>query len=252
MIRVSFVLPAFNEAGTIGDDIRNIHSSMRDIGLSYEVIVVDDGSTDDTGKASEAAGAGVISHNSNKGVGAARKTGLRAARGEIVVMTDADGTYPTLEVHRLVERMEGADMVIGARTRETGPRKRLKGIAKYFIRKLACFIAGEEIPDLNSGFRAFKRDIAMRFMSILPDTHSWVSTITLAFLTNGYRVEYIPIEYRERRSRSTFHPLRDTVNYVAVVLRIALLFRPLKIIVPAILLMLLLALVGSVYWTVLR
>ena len=240
--RISFVLPAFNEAGTIRGDIENITSSMRRIGPDYEIIVVDDGSQDDTLMRARAEGATVIRHRRNRGVGAARKTGLLAARGDIIVMADADGTYPTSEVHRLIEQMVEADMVIGARTKETGPRKRLKTIAKYFIRKLACFIAGEKIPDLNSGFRAFKKEIAMEFIHILPDTHSWVSTITMAFLTNGYRVKYIPIDYKERESRSTFHPVRDTANYVAVVLRMALLFKPQKVLLPAPLALLILSL----------
>lgn len=168
MIKISFVLPAFNEAATVGSDVGNIHSSMKGIGQSYEIIVVNDGSVDDTEDAARMAGATVINHDRNRGVGAARKTGMRAARGGIIVMTDADGTYPTGEVHRLIERIADSDMIIGARTKETGPKKRLKVVAKYLIRKLACFVAGEVIPDLNSGFRALKKDLAMKFIHIFP------------------------------------------------------------------------------------
>jgi glycosyltransferase involved in cell wall biosynthesis len=226
-VDVTVILPAYNEAAAIGRDIRTIHEALRDGPWSYEVLVVDDGSTDGTVEEALAAGARVVRHDRNRGVGRARKTGLRHARGELVVMTDADGTYPNAMIPDLLRELERADMVVGARQREAGTMRVLRTLAKESIRRLAQWIVGEPIPDLNSGLRAFRRETALRFLNILPDTHSWVSTITLAYLTNDYVVRYVPIPYYPRIGRSTFHPLRDSYNYLLLVIRTATLFRPL-------------------------
>jgi hypothetical protein len=154
-------------------------------------------------------------------------------------MTDADGTYPNHDIPRLLEALEGYDLVIGARKKEAGSLKWLRSPAKGFIRLLASYLAGTRIPDLNSGFRAFRKEPAMRFLRILPNTHSWVSTLTLALLTNGYAVNYLPIDYYRRKGRSSFHPLRDTYNYLSLVVRTIVYFNPLKVFLPVSLLLLL-------------
>lgn len=230
---VSVVLPAYNEEAAIGDDLAAVQEALDRYGTPYEIIVVDDGSTDRTGAiAASYDGVRVIRHAQNRGTGAARTTGIRAAQGDIIVMTDADGTYPNRDIPRLLEAMAEADMVIGARKQEAGTWPWLRAPTKWFIRMLAQFLTGTRIPDLNSGFRAFKREIALRYLNILPNTHSWVSTITLAFLSDGYNVAYIPIDYYPRKGRSTFHPIADTYNYITLVVRSIMYFNPLKVFLP--------------------
>jgi len=237
---ISVVIPAYNEELAIGDDLRTIQSALTGAGLDYEIIVVDDASTDRTAEIVRGfPDVRLISHPYNRGEGAARTTGLRASRGDIVVTTDADGTYPNQDMPRLLAALEGYDMVIGARKKEAGTMRWLRTPAKTFIRLLASYLTATRIPDLNSGLRALRKGPALRFLNILPATHSWVSTITIAFLTNGYTVNFIPIDYYPRKGKSSFHPLRDTYNYLSLVVRAIVYFNPLKVFLPASLLLLL-------------
>jgi len=225
----------YNEEEAIGDDLALILDAMKDSGYDYEVIVVDDGSTDRTAEIVRGfEEIRMIQHPYNRGTGAARTTGLRAARGDVVVMTDGDGTYPNQDIPRLLAEMEahGWDMVVGARRREAGTVRWLRSPAKWFIRTLASYLTNTKIPDLNSGFKAFRRDLALRYLNILPTTHSWVSTITIAFLSDGYIVGYLPIDYYPRKGRSTFHPISDTYNYLSLVVRAVMYFEPLKVLLP--------------------
>ena len=232
---ISIVIPVYNEEEAIGDDLALILDAMKDSGYDYEVIVVDDGSTDRTAEIVRGfEEIRMIQHPYNRGTGAARTTGLRAARGDVVVMTDGDGTYPNQDIPRLLAEMEahGWDMVVGARRREAGTVRWLRSPAKWFIRTLASYLTNTKIPDLNSGFKAFRRDLALRYLNILPTTHSWVSTITIAFLSDGYIVGYLPIDYYPRKGRSTFHPISDTYNYLSLVVRAVMYFEPLKVLLP--------------------
>jgi glycosyltransferase involved in cell wall biosynthesis len=231
---VSVVIPAYNEELAIEKDIELIRATLDAAGYDWELIVVDDGSRDRTAEIAESLGAVVLRHAENKGTGGARSTGVRYARGEIVIMTDADGTYPNQDMPLLIEKVrEGYDMAVGARRAEKGTLRWLRTPAKEFIRRLASFMTGTTIPDLNSGLRAFRTDVTLRFIGILPNTHSWVSTITLAMLSNGYRVAYVPIDYYPRIGKSTFHPVRDTYNYLSLVFRVLTYFNPLKVFLPA-------------------
>ncbi|HBY95034.1 MAG TPA: hypothetical protein DEP84_13925 [Chloroflexi bacterium] len=163
-------------------------------------------------------------------------------------MSDADGTYPSRDLPRLIEAiLHGADMAVGARTVEAGTMRPLRTFAKESIRRLAGYMTASEIPDLNSGFRAVRRDVALRFLPVLPTTHSWVSTITLALLTNGYRVDYLPIAYFPRVGHSSFHPIRDTYNYLSLVVRTVTYFNPLKVFLPVSLLLFLIGLSKGTY-----
>ena len=235
MTSTSIVIPMFNEASAIGHDLDILIQTMEASGHEYEVIVVDDGSTDGS---AEIVGryptVRLVRHPYNQGTGAARTTGLRAARGDVVVMTDGDGTYPNQDIPRLLAAMEERelDMAIGSRRREMGTWKWLRSPAKWFIQALASYLTGVKIPDLNSGFRAFKREPAMAYLNILPRTHSWVSTITIAFLSDAHAVGWVPIDYYERMGRSSFHPLTDTYNYLSLVVRAVMYFEPLRVFLP--------------------
>ena len=218
---VSIVIPVYNEAATIGADLKAVFSAMQGAGAEFEVVVVDDGSTDGSARVvGQYPAARLVHHPRNLGVGAARTTGMRTARGEVVVTTDGDGTYPNHEIPRLLEALAGCDMVVGARTREAGSWPWLRRPAKAFIRSLAGYLTGTPIPDLNSGLRCFRKSVAEQFLPLFPAGHSWESTITLAFLTTGYRVAFLPVDYYPRRGgRSSFRPVRDTAAYLRLVMK---------------------------------
>ena len=231
---ISIVIPMYNEEAAIADDLRGIQATMEAAGLEYEIIVVDDGSTDGCAEIVRGfEGVHLLQHPHNRGTGAARTTGVKAARGDIVVMTDGDGTYPNHEMPQLIEMVQqGNAMVIGARTREAGTMRWLRTPAKWFIRQLASYLTATRIPDLNSGLRAFRREIALGYINLLPNTHSWVSTITIAMLSDGHPVAWHPIDYYPRKGRSSFHPFTDTYNYLSLVVRSVTYFNPLKVFLP--------------------
>jgi glycosyltransferase involved in cell wall biosynthesis len=246
-LQVSIVIPVYNEEEAIGDDLDTIMATMEESGYTYEVIVVDDGSTDRTADVARAKGVNVIQHPINRGTGAARRTGIVQAQGEIIVMTDGDGTYPNQDIPRLLEYLPAFDQVVGARTSEQGSFRFLRAPTKWFIRKLACYLTGMDIPDLNSGLRAFKREVMLKFLYLIPDGFSCVSTMTLAFLCNGYTIKYAPIDYYKRIGRSKFHPINDTYNYLLTVVRMVMYFNPLKVFLPTSLILLLWGAAKTIY-----
>lgn len=232
-IEVSIILPAFNEAGHIEQEIDRIHTSMSAAGLTFEIIVVDDGSSDGTSEL--LAGRRDIRlyrFPLNRGSGSSRRFGTQIAQGEIVVWTDADMTYPNDRIPELVAELDGWDQVVGARTSEEGTRKALRVPAKWLIRRLASFLSETRIPDLNSGFRAFRRSVALQFLGLLPAGFSCVTTLTMAFLHNGYTVHYTPIEYAPRAGTSKFHWYSDTRRYLRQVIRLTLMYNPLRMFGP--------------------
>lgn len=237
--QLSVVLPAYNEQGAIQRVLAEIVEALADEPLRYEILVIDDASTDGTAELAEQFGVTcwqcpirVVRCPERRGAGAARKVGIRQARGEIIVMLDADGTYPAETIPELLRYFPAYDQVNGARTSEQGTLPWLRRPAKWFIRKLACYLTGHKIPDLNTGLKAFKREIMLHWLWVIPDGFSCVTTMTLAFLTNGYAVKYVPTAYRPRIGRSKFHPIKDTLSYLATVLRMVLYFRPLKVFLP--------------------
>jgi glycosyltransferase involved in cell wall biosynthesis len=197
------------------------------------MIVIDDGSNDGSGEAlRQVEGIRLIQFLTNRGSGSARKYGTRAARGRIVVWTDVDMSYPNDLIPELVREMEGYDQVVGARTSEEGTHKVFRVPAKLFIRKLASYLVQTPIPDLNSGMRAFRRDVALQYVSQLPPGFSCVTTITLTFLAHGYTVKYWPIQYSERAGTSKFHWWSDTRRYLLQVIRMTLSFDPFRVFLP--------------------
>ncbi|HJR19476.1 MAG TPA: glycosyltransferase family 2 protein [Actinomycetota bacterium] len=230
---VSVILPVYNEKGHLAEEVRRIRAALDASSYSYEIIVVDDGSTDGSGEAlASIEGIRLIRFSHNRGTGSARKAGTRAARGQLVVWTDVDMTYPNDEIPRLVKEAEGYDQVVGARTSEQGTAKLVRMPAKWFIRKLASYLVRTPIPDLNSGLRVFRRDVALQYLHLLPRGFSCVSTITLTFLSNGYSVRYMPIDYFPRAGRSKFHWWSDTREYLTQVVRMVLSYDPLRVFLP--------------------
>jgi len=214
---VSIIIPAFNEEAALASDVDGLIEAMSATEYAWEIIIVDDGSTDGTaavGKSYEERYDNVrfLSHPYNMGGGASRNTGIKASQYDIVAVVDGDGTYPVKDMPRLIDAMPGYDMVVGARNKEAGTLKFLRVPAKFFIRKLAGFMSGHKIPDLNSGMRVMRKDVFYRYMSILPQGHSWVSTITLSMLSNGNPVKYMEIDYFPRKGKSSFQPLKATAS----------------------------------------
>jgi glycosyltransferase involved in cell wall biosynthesis len=235
---VTVIVPAYNEENGIGRVLDELRSSRSRSDWSFEIVVVDDGSSDRTAEIARDHGVTVVAHGANRGYGAALKSGIRTARSPYILIIDADGTYPIDAIPKLLASARGRDMVVGARTgsRVQGPL--LRRPARWFLRRLAAYLAETEIPDLNSGLRVFRRDRALQFFPILPSGFSFTTTISLALLCNDGQVEYIPIDYAKRTGRSKIRPIRDTLNFFLLIIRAILYFNPLRIFVPASLLIL--------------
>lgn len=230
---ISIVLPVHNEAGHLEAELTRIQESMSSSSYSWELIIVDDGSSDGSGDiAVGRPNTRVIRAERNRGAGTGRRIGTEAAHGRIVVWSDADMSYPNHRIPELVDAMGTADQIVGARTSEEGTLKLFRVPAKWAIRRLASYLTKTKIPDLNSGFRAMRRDVALQYTHQLPAGFSCVTTITMAFLMNGYRVTYIPIDYETRAGTSKFHWLADTRRYALQVIRMMLSYDPLRVILP--------------------
>ncbi len=230
---VSVVLPVYNERGHLRTEIDRIQAALSASPYTFEIIVVDDGSDDGSEQDLVTIdGIRLIRHSTNRGSGAARRTGTTAARGRIVVWTDVDMTYPNELIPEIVAQVDGCDHVVGARRTEQGTKRIVRVPAKWFIRRLAGYLTDTDIPDLNSGLRAFRRDVAMQYVHHLPAGFSCVTTLTMSFLSNGYQVKYVPIDYFPRAGTSKFHWWRDTKRYLLQVVRMSLSYNPLKVFLP--------------------
>jgi glycosyltransferase involved in cell wall biosynthesis len=232
-IDVTVVLPVFNEVGNVVAEVDRIRAGLAQSRYTFEIVVVDDGSTD--GSADELDhldGIRVIRFPRNLGTGTARRAGTRSARGRVVVWTDADMTYPNDRIADLVDELEGWDQVVGARTSEQGRAPLVRAPAKWIMRRLAGYLTRTRIPDLNSGFRAFRRDVGRRFLHQLPTGFSCVTTMTMTFLVSGYTVKYVPIAYAPRAGRSKFRWWADSKRYLTQVVRLAMSYDPLRVFLP--------------------
>jgi len=245
MIKTSIIVPVFNEEEAIE---KNIDSLKQYLSEDKELIVVNDGSTDNTGKLlGKISDIKVINHSVNSGYGAALKSGIRESQGDYVLIIDADGTYPTESLPELISQKDNYDMVVGARTNPQSQIPILRRPAKWVLNRLASYLVGTKIPDLNSGLRIIKKDILMKFIHFLPDGFSFTTTITMAFLTNGYQIKYFPINYYKRKGKSKIRPIRDTLNFVQLIIRTVLYFNPLKVFIPFGLIILAIAIIVGVY-----
>lgn len=230
---VSVVLPIYNEADHLIKEVERIRDALDASSLTYEIIAVDDGSTDGSAEILESIdGIRKILFPTNRGSGFVRRVGTQLARGRYVVWTDVDMTYPNDRIPDLIGELADVDHVVGARTSEEGTLKFLRIPAKWLIRRLAQFLTKSSIPDLNSGLRAFRRDVALQYLHLLPDGFSCVTTLTMAFLSNGYHIRYTPIEYRARSGTSKFHWWSDTRRYLLQVIRMTMLYNPLRVLMP--------------------
>ncbi|MUG95402.1 glycosyltransferase [Scytonema sp. UIC 10036] len=229
----SLVLPVYNEEKSIAATLSNLHRTLNSANCQYEIIVVNDGSTDETGDIlSSHSDIRVIEHIRNRGYGAALKSGIRQAKYPLIVITDADGTYPNERIPELVALTNQADMVVGARIGNNVTYSKLRKIPKWFLVRFAEWISMTSIPDLNSGLRVFRKSIVEEFLNILPDTFSFTTTITLAMLTNHYIVQYVPIDYHHRVGKSKIKPIQDTLRFVQLILRVGVYFAPLRVFLP--------------------
>jgi len=228
---VSVVIPAYNEEGAIVDGVRDVHRVLSRLPLTYEVIVVDDGSTDGTAREAEKTDARVIHLKTNQGYGAALKKGIAAGDSTFVVITDSDGTYPAEALAGMLELAKSADMVVADRGKGAKNIPLMRRPAKFVLNALACYLAQRKINDLNSGMRVFRRSSLERFIPLLPDGFSFTTTITLCMLCSNLEVVYEPITYGRRIGRSKIRPT-DMFAFVLLVLRVIVLFRPLRVFIP--------------------
>lgn len=228
MNAVSIVIPAKNEAASIGPLVEKLKALYSE----FELIVIDDGSTDDTPQAARNAGAQVISHPYSKGNGAAIKTGARAASGDIIVFMDADGQHAPADIKNLLEKMDqGFDLVVGAR--QKGSQASIwRGLANGFYNKLASYMTGNRVEDLTSGFRAVKADKFKEFLYLLPNGFSYPTTSTMAFFRAGYSVAYEPIHAAQRIGKSHIKPIQDGMRFLLIIFKIGTLYSPLKLFAP--------------------
>ena len=231
--KISVILPALNEAPAIGGVLRGIRA-VADRRLPhdlFEIVVVDDGSSDGTGAIAEAEGARVVRHPYPIGNGAAVKAGMRAAGGDVYVLMDADGQHRPEEIPKLLDALEHHAMVVGARQSDghaSLPRKLANGLYNRF----ASYVTGRRIPDLTSGFRVVRAGVARRFLYLLPNTFSYPTTITLACFKTGLPVSYVPIEARKREGKSKIRVLKDGARFFLIILKIATFFSPFRVFFP--------------------
>lgn len=229
---ISVIIPAYNEEHGISEVVDRIHSALKKSGVPFEILAVDDGSTDRTESILREKPLQLVQHGTNRGYGAALKTGIRASRFRHVAIVDADGTYKEEDILRLMRHMETFDMVVGARTGESVDIPAIRRPPKWILNKLANFLTETRIPDLNSGFRIFDKEVANKFFNILPANFSFTTTLTMAMLTNGYTVKFVSTDYKKRKGTSKIRPFQDTVNFFSLIVRTALYFAPLKVFMP--------------------
>jgi len=228
-MKVSVVIPAKNEAGAIADVVERVFSVL---GHEIEVIVVDDGSTDDTAGLAKGAGAIVHSHPYSMGNGAAVKAGVRKSSGDVVVFMDGDGQHNPEEIPLLLARLdEGFDMVVGARS-ANGQASVGRSIANRFYNWLASYMTNQSVKDLTSGFRAVRVDKFKEFLSLLPNGFSYPTTSTMAFFRAGYLVDYVPITVVDRIGESHINIVKDGIRFLLIIFKIGTLYSPLKIFLP--------------------
>jgi glycosyltransferase involved in cell wall biosynthesis len=230
-VGISVVIPAYNEAAMVGTQIETVRQVMETAGYPYELIVVDDGSEDETANIVRQHDVLLISKKYNRGYGAALKTGIAAAKHDWILIIDADGTYPTENIPHLLAALPDYDMVVAARIGKNVHIPLVRRPMKWVLGRLANYLAGQPIPDLNSGLRVFRKSLSEKFEHLLPSGFSFTSTITMSALLNDYRVLYLPIDYHKRVGLSKVRALH-VYDFLLVILRTAIYFNPLRFFLP--------------------
>ncbi len=226
-VLVTILMPAYNEEQSIGNTVLRVKELYPD----FEVLVIDDGSTDNTMQVAMDAGANVWPHPYNIGNGAAIKSGLRVAKGEWIVMMDADGQHAPEDIVRLLEYKDQYDMVIGARTK-TSETALHRDLANYFYNKFATYVTKFKIDDLTSGFRLVRKSTAGQYIYLLPNTFSYPTTLTMSYLRSGRSVKYLPIDVKKRVGNSKIRLVEDGIRFFLIISKVATLFSPFRIFLP--------------------
>ncbi|MFC1576790.1 glycosyltransferase family 2 protein [Candidatus Omnitrophota bacterium] len=233
---LSIIVPVYNEESSIGQTIE-FFSGLAEKHRDFEVIFIDDGSRDKTSEALKALKhdrVKVLTHPKNKGYGGALKSGIRESSHPYIAITDGDASYPNEKIPDMFQTAlrEKAVMVVGSRTGKTVEIAAMRKFAKYFLRKLAEYLAQEEIPDLNSGLRIIKKDAIVRFLRFFPNGFSFTSSTTLSFMAYNYKIIYTPINYFKRKGKSKIRPVKDTISFFQLIIRTVMFFNPLKVFFP--------------------
>lgn len=254
-MRASIVIPCFNERESIAPTVLEIlqqlkREQMRDV----ELIVVNDGSTDGSTEVlnalsmqAEEGGLRIVHHRRNLGYGASLKSGIIRSEAKYICITDADGTYPNHRIPEFLDQLKTCDMVVGARVGEDVTYSKLRSIPKLILVPWVSFLCGGNVPDMNSGLRAFRRDIALKFLNLLPDGFSFTTTITICFMRNRYSVQFLPISYTNRVGKSHIKPIRDTLRFVQLIGRTGMYFAPMRLLAPIFMLLAGLFVVSAAY-----
>jgi glycosyltransferase involved in cell wall biosynthesis len=228
---VSVVIPAYNEGNHVAAQVTAVREVLARSSWPFEIIVVDDGSTDRTAAEADSTGARVLRRPRNRGYGAAIKLGIRHAKHDWILITDADGTYPVEAIPTLLAAAERNEMVVGARIGKSVHIPLARRPAKWFLTRLASYLAGQRLPDINSGLRLIRKSLVERYEPLLPDGFSFTTTITLSAACNGHSVEYVPIDYHARLGESKIRP-RHAYDFTLLILRTIVFFNPLKVFIP--------------------
>ncbi|MBU1289735.1 glycosyltransferase family 2 protein [Patescibacteria group bacterium] len=250
MKKISVVIPVYNEATTVEKVIQDLRLVLSATAVDYEIIAVDDASKDQSGDILEQIkDITVIRHSENQGYGASIKTGAKSATGEYILIIDGDATYPTEAIPRMIEHIDHYDLVSGERRGKNFDARwlYLQRVGKFVLRMIASYITQHKIPDINCGLRIYRKETFDKFLYLYPNQFSLTTTSLVAFLSNNYRVKFIPIDYHKRTGKSTLKPLKSFGQFIGLLLKISLFFKPIRIFLPLSMLLLLSAISIAFY-----
>lgn len=233
MANIGIIVPCYNEEKSIANTLSQIKSVAKGLGQNTDIVAIDDGSIDRTREIlSDIKDIRTIKNKTNLGYGASLKIAIRNSKSDYILIIDGDGTYPVDQIPKIVSKIKDNDMVIGARTGKNVRVPFFRKPAKWFLKHFAQYLTKTEIPDLNSGLRIFRKEIALKYINLFPDGFSFTTTLTMICLTNGYKVEYVPINYYERKGKSSINPIKDFIGFTNLIFRLTIFFKPLNIFIP--------------------